>query len=338
LNGEAFVFAAVNREARDNRARTLDRTIAVQEIRAHAVRAAKMLEAQGLQRARCWGSIPSAGNLHSWRRMRPGDWGLLYAGDGQFPLLLRVTSKGRFKKLARHLWSRNNDGETWELMYFFDTVLEVDLEIGAVREAFDLGKDWWPQGLQYFAPARQDMLMEKFGSVEGFAAASASGSSVTAKVAPSPEELLFGGRFGGVPSKPPKARRQRSAPDPDIAGRGYMAHEETVAKLEKHIGRSAFYKGKRGINHDGAWTVAGHYCICEVKSITAANEVTQLQKGLGQLLHNRFKARWNRVKRVRAYLIAEREPSGSELWRTLAAEHDIVFTWPERFGEDVRKP
>lgn len=333
-----FVFAAANSVARENRARTLERTVSVAEIREHAARAANLLEEKGLRRVRCWGSIPSPGNLSSWNEMRPGDWGLLYAGDGRFPLLLRVALKARYRELARHLWNRDGDGETWELMYFFDTAHEIDLEIGEARRALDFGDNWWPLGLRHLTPARQAILLEKFGSIEGFAAAMDGASPAPAKIQASPEELLFGGRFQGVPSKPPKARRQRSEPDPDVAGRGYMAHEETVAKLEQYVGASSFHKGKRGINHDGAWNAGGDYCICEVKSVTPANEVAQLQKGLGQVLHNRFKAQWNGVERVRAYLVAEREPSGSELWRKLAAEHEVVFTWPERFREDVKKP
>jgi hypothetical protein len=340
LDSEVFVFTAAKREAREHRERTIDQPVGVEEIRAYAARAADRLDALGLREARCWGSIPGTGNLRSWQRMQPGHWGLLYAGDGRFSQLLRVAQQARYVELARHLWGEDRSGDTWELMFFFDRALPIDLEIGEVREAFGFGEDWWPRGLHYPAGKYQRLLLEKFGSVEAFASTAGDApSAAPAEVGepPSPEELLFGRPFAGVPSKPPKARKQREPADPDRSGRGHLAHQRTVAKLEKHIGRSSFHTGKKGVNHDGAWNADGAYCICEVKSITPRNEVDQLRKGLGQVLHNRFKTKRHRVD-VRAYLIAEREPSNSQLWRELAEEQGIVFTWPERFESDVKAP
>jgi hypothetical protein len=338
LDPEVFVFAAANREARQNRAATIDQPVPVREIRAHAIRAGDGLSKRRLREVRCWGSLPSAGNLGSWSRMDPGHWGLLYSGDGRFPSLLRVASKTRHKGLARHLWGQHAGGDTWELMFFFDRIRQVDLDIDEVRAAFVYGDEWWPRGLQYPGPEQQAMLLEKFGSVEAWASASGEPGTSDADAAPTPEELLFGGPFPGVPTKPPRAPRRRRQPDPDVSGRGYLAHERTVGALEDHLGRSAFHKGTQGINHDGGWTAGGEYCICEVKSITDRNEVSQLQKGLGQVLHNRFKAEEHGIERIRAYLIAEREPSNSELWKQLADRHGVVFSWPECFAADIRTP
>jgi hypothetical protein len=339
VDAEVFVFTAPNRTARENRARTLDRPVPLSEIRPLGARAASSLERMGLEEVRCWGSLPGPVNRRTWNRMRLGDWGLLYDGEGRFPLLLRVGLKAEYVRLARHLWGEDEQGKTWKLMFFFDAVRQLDLGLAEVRDAFGYEDDWWPRGLQYPDPAKQAALLDKFGSLEAFASSAPAGPArIEVGAALSAEELLFGGHFGGVPSRPPQARRQRREPDPDISGRGYMAHQLTVAKLEEHVGRLAFHIGTRGVNHDGAWTAAGEYCICEVKSITADNEVDQLQKGLGQVLHNRFKAKWNGVEGVKAYLVAEREPSNGELWLALCAEHDVVFTWPERFAEDVRGP
>ena len=114
-----------------------------------------------------------------------------------------------------------------------------------------------------------------------------------------------------------RRRGQRERPD----GEGYLAHEETVEKLAAHIG-SNFRK----------------FQIAEVKSITSKNEVGQLQKGLGQVLHNRFKAERHGLAELRAYLIAEREPANRRLWSDLCAEVGVIFTWPERFELDVPSP
>jgi hypothetical protein len=323
LDPEVFVFAAASPGARRNRTLTIDQPVPVREIRSLAIRAGNELGERRLREVRCWGSLPSAGNLASWSRMRAGHWGLLYGGGDRFPAVLRVASKARHKRLARHLWGQHASGDTWELMFFFDRIRAVDLDIDEVRAAFVYGDDWWPRGLQYPGAAQQAMLLEKFGSVEAWTSSNGEPGTDDAGGAPTPEELLFGGPFAGVPAKPPRAPRRRRQHDPDVAGRGYLAHETTVAALE---------------NHDGGWSAGGEYCICEVKSIDNSNEVSQLQKGLGQVLHNRFKAEQHGIGGIQAYLIAEREPSNSDLWRRLAARHGVVFSWPERFAADVRTP
>jgi hypothetical protein len=82
--------------------------------------------------------------------------------------------------------------------------------------------------------------------------------------------------------------------------------------------------------------VDGRFCIC--KSTTSRNEVGQLQRALGQLLHNRFKAERHDIDEVAAFLVAERQPANSDLWCDLCLEHGVVFTWPEKFDNDVPKP
>jgi len=333
---ELFVFTAAKGDARRHREATIDRLVGIEEIEPRSARAAAGLRAAGLRESRCWGSVPGPGNQSSWRRMEPGHWGLLYGGEKHFPWLLRVGHKARSKSLAKHLWGEDADGRTWELMFFFDLGLRVDLSLAEVRGALAYEEsEWVPQGLQYPADWRQAALLDRFGSFEAFASEGVAGSAVAATVPPpSLEELLVGGRYKGPPGKPPRAPRRRLPPDPDRSGRGFMAHEETVAKLKEHVGPS-FRIGTRGVNHDGTWKRAGSFCICEVKSITAKNQVQQLQKGLGQILHNRFKAQRGRPERVVTYLIAEREPADSSLWRELCEQQGVVFSWPERFNLDI---
>ncbi len=338
MDSEIFAFTAAGDAAQAHFRRTIAKEVPIGEIAQIEPAVSAELGDQNLESVRCWGSIPGPGNLRSWERMRPGHWAMVYVGKGRFPYLLKVAHKQRSETLAEHLWSRDEKGNTWELMFFFSLVQPVDLDIVEVREALGYDESWWPQGLQYPTPEHQEMLLEKFGSIEAFV--STAGTAATADDAistPSAEEILLGGEFAGVPEKPPKQREQREPSNPDVAGRGYLAHEETVAKLLSHVGPT-FRKGTPGINHDGGWEVNGTFSIAEVKSINSRNEVGQLQKGLGQILHNRFKAERNGIEDVTAYLIAEREPANSDLWRALAQEHRVIFSWPQRFDDDVARP
>lgn len=339
MASELFVFTTSNKAARRNRERTIEQLVSVDEIEPHAAGIARQLRADGLSELRCWGSIPGPKNRPSWKRMQPGHWALLYGHEGSFPWMLRVARTAQSKTLARSLWGENGEGETWELMFFFDLARRVDLGLNEVREALAYeGEDWLPRGLQYPADWRQRALLEKFGSFSGFAAATAALPAEEEPPLPTLEELLVGRKRRRRRSKPPRPPRKRLPPDPDRSGRGYVAHEETVDKLLQHIGPTFREGTAEGVNHDGTWKVGGGFCICEVKSVTARNEVEQLRKGLGQILHNRFKAQEGRAEKVKAFLIAEREPSNSALWVELAGESGVVFTWPERFGEDVEKP
>jgi hypothetical protein len=334
-----FVFTASGPSPRRHRERTIDQVVRFEEIEPISARIANALRTRGFGDVRCWGSVPTEGNRATWQRMRPGHWGLLYGSDRRFPWLLRVGYKDRSKTLARALWEEDSKGQTWELMFFFDLALPVDLSLEEVREAFAYeGDTWRPQGLHYPAAEHQAAVLEKFGSLEAFAAAVAGVAPEEAGAAAlSPRERLMGGEYKGPPAKPPRTPKDRLPPDPDRTGRGFMAHEATVQKLRTHIGRS-FRKGTLGINHDGAWEADGGFCISEVKSIIGKNESGQLQKGLGQVLHNRFKAQESGIDNVKAYLIAEREPVSSDAWKRLCRQCEVVFTWPERFGVDVPKP
>jgi hypothetical protein len=334
MSSDIFVFTAPGGLARDNYVKTIEEPVPVAEVAARAPRAGRTLLDLGFENIRCWGSRPGTGNSKTVARMKAGDWALPYV-DGDFPHLLKVASKTKSKRLAESLWG-TEEGETWSLMYFFSDVQPVDLSLEEVRDALGHKKNWRPRGLHYPSPENQSALLEKFGSIEAFAA-SVGTSAPAAEMAalPTARELLLGKRFEGVPANPPRPRRYKEPSDPDASGRGYMAHEETVAKLRRHVGPS-FRKGKKGINHDGAWEVGEKFSISEVKSITGKNQVAQLEKGLGQILWNQFKAEMNEVKDVTAYLIAEREPANSEDWRELARRHGVILTWPARFGEDVQ--
>jgi hypothetical protein len=334
---EIFVFTAASVHAQAHYERTIRNTVPVSELAAVDPLVAGELTSLGFDEVRCWGSKPGPQNLRSWAHMEPGHWGLLYVGRERFPLALPLIHKAYSPSLATHLWGRDeSDGSTWERMFFFGEPRAIGMSIDEVRVSLGYDDAWWPQGLQYPTVEHQEALLEKFGSVDAFVGSTGDGSPPATAPA-SAQPSLLGGPFNGVPSAPPKLPVRDPNPDADVSGRGYMAHEQTVAKLVAHVGPS-LRKGTPGINHDGAWTVGDEHQLVEVKSITSRNEVSQLQKGLGQVLHNCHKARQAGFEPVLGYLLAEREPANSSLWRTLCEDHGIVFSWPERFEADVRRP
>jgi hypothetical protein len=333
---EMFVFTAASEKAREHYDRTIRRPVEVAQLAGVDRVVGHELSDLGVDEVRCWGSKPGPQNLRSWGHMEPGHWGLLYVGQRRFALALPLIHKAHSPALAAHLWGRDEaDGGTWERMFFFGEPRMVDLGVDEVRAALGYDDAWWPQGLQYPTRDHQDALLEKFGSVEAFVLAGRATATTADGLRASTK--LLGGPFTGPPKAPPKAPVRDPNPNPDVSGRGYMAHEQTVAKLADHVGPE-LRKGTPGINHDGAWTIGDEHHLAEVKSITPLNEVGQLQRGLGQVLHNCHKAREAGFAPIQGYLIAECEPANSSLWRALSSEHGIVFSWPERFYADVPRP
>ncbi len=67
-------------------------------------------------------------NYTKWSKLRAGDIALLYK-DKKIFSVGRIVLTMQNEELAAHLWSRNDDGETWEYMYFLDDIQEIDIDI-----------------------------------------------------------------------------------------------------------------------------------------------------------------------------------------------------------------
>jgi len=60
-------------------------------------------------------------NRNKWERLEPGDVVLMFR-DGEAFVSARITHKTHNQPLADELWSRNDEGDTWEYLYFLDEV------------------------------------------------------------------------------------------------------------------------------------------------------------------------------------------------------------------------
>jgi hypothetical protein len=121
-----------------------------------------------------------------------------------------------------------------------------------------------------------------------------------------------------------------SAPDPDLAGRNLNAHR----RLQNDLSRAAADRGLEVLSpttvdpdYDLAWrSTDGHVTVCEVKSLTPANEVRQLRTGLGQVLdyHDQLTGR---APDVHPVLWIERQPADLR-WVDLCNRLGVALGWP----------
>ncbi|MFI9767301.1 hypothetical protein ACIHJG_10610 [Streptomyces sp. NPDC052415] len=123
-----------------------------------------------------------------------------------------------------------------------------------------------------------------------------------------------------------------SAPDPDLVGRNLSTHRRLQNSLAQEVlnrGLTALSPGATDPDFDLAWHDGqDRLTVCEVKSLTRANEARQLRAGLGQVLDYRDQLS-DRAADVTAVLWVEREPTEIR-WVNLCRQVGVTLAWPGR--------
>ncbi|WP_157621799.1 hypothetical protein [Serinicoccus hydrothermalis] len=124
----------------------------------------------------------------------------------------------------------------------------------------------------------------------------------------------------------------------DAIDRGTKAHKDLEVEVAAHVRESGLLPlspcgGDEPF--DVAWVADSVLYVCEVKSLTDANQESQLRLGLGQLLAYLFRTKaehWPDIDRMRGVLAVEGPPKRLD-WVDIRAEHGVTLTWPGRFPE-----
>ena len=152
------------------------------------------------------------------------------------------------------------------------------------------------------------------------------------------------GRRGGVPYVPPPRAEVKTEDEsaiyvrnPDLIDRGTTAHKDTQDALARRIieyGLEPLSPDADDQQFDIAWITGDTLHLCEVKSLTDANEESQLRLGLGQLLSYRHRTKvdhWEGVTDIRGVLAVERPPGCSD-WVDICSANGVTLTWPDGFS------
>jgi len=117
--------------------------------------------------------------------------------------------------------------------------------------------------------------------------------------------------------------------DPDLYGRGLVAHRRTQTRLAAFLADNGVEPRSPTATtaaFDLLWRSHGTTFVAEVKSVTSKNEEHQLRLGLGQVLRYR-QALATAGEQAVAVLVAEREPHDSS-WAELCQEVGVLLAWP----------
>ena len=115
---------------------------------------------------RYWGSLPGSNNLRTFREIEKGDEILFYRG-GKYIGVATIGYATTNPELARHSWSENSKGDTWELMYFFSHTALIAVTTATLNEQWGM-KGGHVMGFSKLSDERAQPFIRERGSVAAF--------------------------------------------------------------------------------------------------------------------------------------------------------------------------
>jgi hypothetical protein len=162
---QLFVITASNPEASAHVGKSIaspiDSSLCQKHFKAEQWKQVAQLSRDGKFYA--WGALPGQRNLPNWEKMRPGDYVLLYQ-NGQYTFHTTVISKYRNANFARALWGTDQNGMTWELMYFLQPPVRLGCSAQKVADVL-------PSQYMGFTPIAADNvqnIVTKYDSIDKF--------------------------------------------------------------------------------------------------------------------------------------------------------------------------
>lgn len=160
-----FVFTASDTAARqhlqDTVLRPIDRQRVVSYLGPEETASLEKRSSDGHLYA--WGAIPGPRNVPTWEAMHVGDYVFVYY-ERRYHLVSHVTAKVHNKGLASALWQTNEEGQTWEYMYFLNRPRSVNVASDQFQDVL------LPRSYQGFTKVvtALEPIRSKYGSIEQF--------------------------------------------------------------------------------------------------------------------------------------------------------------------------
>lgn len=109
-----------------------------------------------------WGAVPGSSNLRNWDIMETGDYVMVYR-RGQIILVAEIAMKVRNPRLAEYLWQTDEDGKTWELVYFMINEVDFTVDFKKLNQYLGYKENYHPQGFMAIEQEKADRLLSEYG-------------------------------------------------------------------------------------------------------------------------------------------------------------------------------
>lgn len=116
-----------------------------------------------------WGIVPGVKNANfpKWLKINPGDI-VFFSQRGNLVGKAIVTYKLHSRPLAIDLWGQDEDGETWEYVYFLNDFEELSIPIKKFNNIIGFKENFPIYGVMVLDQKRTEEVISSLGSVDEF--------------------------------------------------------------------------------------------------------------------------------------------------------------------------
>jgi hypothetical protein len=111
-----------------------------------------------------WGAVPGPGNIRNWETMEEGDYVMVYR-KGKIILAAEIAMKVRNPSLARYFWQEDENGKTWELVYFMINDVPFNVEMSKLNKYLGYALDFKPRGFLSVDQEKANKLLSAYGDL-----------------------------------------------------------------------------------------------------------------------------------------------------------------------------
>ena len=111
-----------------------------------------------------WGAVPGSGNMRTWEAMEAGDYVLIYK-SGKIIFAAEVALKTRNPQMAEYLWGKDENGSTWEYMYFLVNPQEASVSMAKLNPYLGYSENYFPRGFMAIDQSKANDLLSRYGDV-----------------------------------------------------------------------------------------------------------------------------------------------------------------------------
>jgi hypothetical protein len=111
-----------------------------------------------------WGGVPGPSNIRNWETMEEGDYVMVYRG-GKIILAAEIAIKVRNADLAKYFWQEDEQGKTWEYIYFMINDVSFNVDMAKLNKYLGYNETYHPMGFMAIQQEKANQLLSVYGDL-----------------------------------------------------------------------------------------------------------------------------------------------------------------------------